>query len=101
MDKKIRLQTGTIEVHGDFSYRSKEQFQITAAPNDQNGYGLFGGRIEYRYPDELWSVAIFGTNLLDRRYRTAGRGTLVNQVGFAYSSVGRPREIGLQLRSRF
>ena len=101
MNKRIRLRTGTIELHGDFSYRSKEQFQITAAPNDQDGYGLFGGRIEYLEPDELWSVALFGTNLLDRRYRTAGRGTLINQVGFAYSSVGPPREIGLQVRSRF
>ncbi|MFL6726541.1 MAG: TonB-dependent receptor [Sphingomicrobium sp.] len=101
MDKRVRLRTGTLELHGDFSYRSKEQFQITPAPNDQNGYGLVGARIEYRQQNDRWCIAIFGTNLLDKRYRTAGRGTLINQVGFAYSSVGLPRQIGLQISSQF
>jgi hypothetical protein len=45
--------------------------------------------------------ALFGTNLADKRYRTAGRGTLIRQFGFTYSSVGMPRQMGFELRSAF
>ncbi|MFL6782273.1 MAG: hypothetical protein ACJ8FE_00385, partial [Sphingomicrobium sp.] len=65
------------------------------------GYGLVGARITLRRRDRHWSIALFGTNLADVRYRTAGRGTLINQVGFAYSSVGMPRQVGLQMSSEF
>jgi len=95
------LKTGTFELHGDYSYRSKEQFQILAAVNDQPGYGLLGARITLRGRDDRWSVALFGSNLADKRYRTAGRGTVIEQVGFAYSSVGMPRQLGVQITSWF
>jgi iron complex outermembrane receptor protein len=95
------VAAGILELHGDYSYRSKEQFQILAASNDQNGYGLVGARLGFRTRDNRWSFALFGTNLADKRYRTAGRGTLIRQVGFTYSSVGMPRQIGVELRSAF
>lgn len=98
---EVPVDGGLLELHGDYSYRSKEQFQLLAASNDQNGYGLLGARIAFRARDDRWSVALFGTNLADKRYRTAGRGTLVRQIGFAYSSVGLPRQLGVQLTSKF
>ncbi|MFL6764145.1 MAG: TonB-dependent receptor [Sphingomicrobium sp.] len=98
---EIPVHSGTLQLHGDYSYRSKEQFQITRALNDQQGYGLLGARLTYRPRNVRWSVAVFGTNLLDRRYRTAGRGTLISQGGFAYSSVGMPRQIGIQIETAF
>jgi iron complex outermembrane receptor protein len=94
---EVPLGSGTLELHGDYSYRSKEQFQILAAVNDQKAYGLLGARITFRARDDRWSVALFGTNLTDERYRTAGRGTLLQQAGFAYSSVGMPRQFGVQI----
>jgi len=101
VDYEVPLRSGTLEVHGDYSYRSKEQFQIIAAINDQDAYGLLGARLTYRTRDNRWSFALFGTNLTDERYRTAGRGTLINQVGFAYSSIGPPRQVGLQVTKSF
>ncbi len=95
------LGFGMLELHGDYSYRSREQFQITPALNDQEGYGLLGARVTFRARDDRWAVALFGTNLTDKRYRTAGRGTLINQTGIAYSSIGMPRELGVQLTTRF
>ena len=92
---------GTLELHADYSFRSKEQFQILPAINDQPGYGLLGARVTFRGPDDRWAIAMFATNLTDRRYRTAGRGTLLNQTGIAYSSVGLPRQFGVQLSARF
>ena len=95
------LGFGTLQLHSDYSYRSKEQFQILPALNDQQGYGLLDARIALRSSDERWAVALFGTNLTDVRYRAAGRGTLLGQTGIAYSSVGLPRQIGVQLSTRF
>jgi iron complex outermembrane receptor protein len=91
------VRAGTIQLHGDFSYRSKEQFQILAASNDQKGYALVGARLTLRPRNRHWSIALFGTNLADVRYRTAGRGTLINQAGFTYSSIGMPRQFGVQI----
>lgn len=94
---EMPLGSGTLELHGDYSYRSKEQFQIIAAINDQEAYGLLGARVTFWTRNDRWSFALFGTNLTDERYRTAGRGTLITQVGFAYSSIGMPRQVGLQV----
>jgi iron complex outermembrane receptor protein len=98
---ELPVSFGSVELHGDYSYRSKEQFQITPALNDQKGYGLIGARITLRPLNRHWSIALFGTNLADVRYRVAGRGTLISQVGFAFSTVGMPRQVGLQMSSEF
>jgi len=101
IDYDIPVRPGILELRGDYSYRSKEQFQLVAAANDQRAYGLLGARIILRPPDGRWSLALFGTNLTDKRYRTAGRGTLMHIVGFAYSSVGLPRQVGLEFTRDF
>ena len=98
---EVPLGTGTLELHGDYSYRSREQFQLTASPFDQPAYGLLGARVTFRSRDDRWSAALFATNLTDERYRTAGRGTGIAQTGIAYSSVGLPRQWGLQLTAAF
>ena len=98
---ELPIRPGTIEFHGDYSFRSKEQFQIVAALNDQDGYGLLGARLAFRTRDDSWIFALFGTNLSNERYRTAGRGTLINQAGVAYSSIGLPRQVGAQITKRF
>jgi iron complex outermembrane receptor protein len=92
---------GTLELQAQYSFRSKEQFQILAALNDQQAHGLVDARISLRSSDSRWAVALFGTNLTDERYRTGGRGTLLGQTGIAQSSVGLPRQIGVQLSTRF
>ena len=100
-DYNLTLPYGQLELHGDFSFRSSEQFQILPALNDQRAYGLLGARVTYRAPDHRWSIALFGTNLADKRYRTAGRGTLIHQAGFAYSSIGMPLQLGVQFSRSF
>jgi iron complex outermembrane receptor protein len=98
---EIPVRLGLVEIRGDYGYRSKEQFQLVAAANDQQAYGLLGARLSLRSLDERWSIALFGTNLTNERYRTAGRGTLMRLAGFAYSSIGIPRQVGLQVTSNF
>ncbi len=95
------FKSGTLELHADYSFRSNEQFQLLAALNDQEAFGLLGARITWRPTHGRWSAAILGANLTDRRYRTAGRGTLIEQVGIAYSSIGIPRQLALHLTASF
>ena len=100
LDYTLPLGANTLELHGDYSYRSREQFQFLPSPFDQPGYGLLGARLTLRGPDDRWSAALFGTNLLDKRYRAAGRDGL-DEVGFANSLIGQPRQVGLEFRAGF
>ncbi len=95
----LQMRPGELELHGDFSYRSREQFQIVASPHDQEGYALLGARIAFRPGNKLWSFALFGTNLTDVRYRVAGR-DLASQVGWAYSNIAMPRQFGIEVRTK-
>ena len=101
VDYWLPLGPNKLAVHGDYSYRSHEQFQLLASPFDQPGYGLFGARVALRDGQDHWSVALFGTNLTDQRYRTAGRGPGLQDVGIANSVIGLPRQLGVELRAGF
>ena len=96
VDLETPAHGGTVALHADWSYRSKEQFQIAPAVNDQPGYALLGARIGWRSVDGRRSLALFGANLTDKHYRTAGRGTQIEQTGIIFSSVGLPRQIGIE-----
>lgn len=95
IDYWLSLGAHTLELHGDYSHRSREQFQLVASAWDQAGYGLLGARVTLRGAGERWSVALFGTNLTDEHYRNAGRSGLT-EVGVAYSNIGLPRQVGVQ-----
>ena len=101
LDYGVPVGGNRLELHGDYSYRSHEQFQLLASDFDQPGYGLLGARVTLRGPADRWSIALFGTNLTDNRYRAAGRGTGVQDVGFANSVIGLPRQVGVELSLGF
>ena len=100
LEYEMPAGSGTLALHGDFSYRSREQFQLIASPFDQEGYVLLGARVGYK-TDNGWSFALFGTNLLDERYRVAGRTTTLRNVGFINSVIGQPRQIGVEIGRNF
>ena len=91
-DAAIRLGAGQADLHVDYGYRSREQFQLTPSPFDQPGYGLLGARIGYSPRERNWSLALMATNLLDKAYRSAGRLPL--------SIIGQPRQVGVQFKVR-
>jgi len=93
VDYSVPLGRHTIALHGDYGYRSREQLQLLPSPFDQPGYGLVGARATLRGEDGRWSVALFGTNLTDERYRAAGREGV--------SIVGLPRQVGVEVRAGF
>lgn len=62
-------------------------------------YGLLNARFVYRPQDANWEVAVFGTNLTDERYMDGGFYSPIWELDF--STVGRPREGGIELNVLF
>ena len=100
-DYSLPVGRNQLTLHADYSYRSREQFQLFSSLFDQPGYSLLGVRLTFRNAQERWSIALFGLNLLDKRYRAAGRGTGLTEVGFANSVIGLPRQLGVEVKAGF
>ncbi len=86
------------------------QSEVNYAPNGdpgaiQKAYGLLGGRIGVSAPDKAWSLALYGTNLLDERYAaqiTASPVTALNPGGYIqYFSPDSVRRVGVSLDVAF
>lgn len=65
-------------------------------------YGVTNLRLRYR-ADEVWEVAVYGTNITDETYYTSGLdGRASNSpVGTLSYGLGTPREWGLTLTARY
>lgn len=87
----VPLSGGSLIFNADYTYRSKEQFQIVASPVDQSAYGLASARATWRPAKGSWSLAIFATNLTGQYYRVAGRNNT--------SIAGQPRLFGIQFEA--
>lgn len=91
---------GSVLLRADYSHRSSFYGQIGNAPEErEDAYGLFNARIEYRTPDEKWSLAVYGINLADREYARV-RNYFPGFIGFALWNTDR-REIGLKGKYNF
>ncbi|MDX9874745.1 MAG: TonB-dependent receptor [Spongiibacteraceae bacterium] len=66
-------------------------------------YGLLNARVSYTPHEGNWSVALFGTNLLDEEYLIGAMdlSTGDNYSGFISEFLGRPREVGVELKVTF
>jgi len=90
----------TLSLRGDLSAYSK--FYNDVANTElvaQSGYGIVNSRLTYTSPDESWTLALFATNLTDRRYFVSGNAS--GAFGLAEVSYGRPREWGVTLGAKF
>ncbi|WP_207762432.1 TonB-dependent receptor [Niveispirillum lacus] len=90
----------TLSLRGDLSAYSK--FYNDVANTElvaQSGYGIVNSRLTYTSPDESWTLALFATNVTDRRYFVSGNAS--GAFGLAEVSYGRPREWGVTLGAKF
>ena len=68
-----QLGAGDLYLGTTFSYRSEtSQFEIPNPYLDQDGYGLLDASAVYTAPSGIWSIGIYGKNLLDKEYKTSG-----------------------------
>ncbi|MBP7338628.1 TonB-dependent receptor [Niveispirillum sp.] len=92
---------GVTTINLDYAWRSAQYGSasdvdaVRIAP-----YGLLNGQIEHAFPNGQWKLAVFATNLADRKYLTGGL-NLLSLVGVQRFDMGRPREIGIRLRSAY
>lgn len=96
---KVDLEDlGSITPRVDWSYRSKIFFN---APNTtfENGYSLYTARVTWNSPDNAWSIALSGTNLGNKLYKTYELAP--GGLGFNRVAYGRPREWALSVKRVF
>jgi iron complex outermembrane receptor protein len=94
---------GEIRASVDWNWRSKVQLVGSAIYRDslrQPSYGLLGARIAAKIESIDGEVALFGTNLTNKRYSISGV-QFDNSLGFNSLYAGEPRLIGIQLTTRF
>lgn len=92
---------GDLMLRGDWTYRSHYFNEPTNSTIiDQDGFSLFNARIAWTSPAERFEVALFGTNLTDKRYIASGLSSATS-FGLEEANFGRPREWGASLKYSF
>jgi iron complex outermembrane receptor protein len=67
------LAGGLFNVNSTLSYRSKsQQFERPIPGLDQKGFSLWNAGATYDLPGGHWTVGLYGKNLLNKKYVTAG-----------------------------
>jgi len=90
----------------NWNWQSDINYSISGDPGTiQKAYGLLGGRIGVSAPDKAWSVALYASNLLDKRYAaqiTPSPVTALNPGGYVqYFSPDSVRRAGISLDVAF
>lgn len=69
-------------------------------PTEQKPYGLVNARVAYTTSGAgNWTIAVFSTNLFDKRYKTYGFSSL--STGYSLAYFGAPREFGVTVSRLF
>jgi iron complex outermembrane receptor protein len=92
--------SGNLIPRVDFSYRTRVALDNTnSLPIRQGAYGLLNASVGWSDNQDLWRVAVGGTNLTDRIYLVSG--AFNGAAGVADGTYGRPREWYLTVRRSF
>jgi iron complex outermembrane receptor protein len=99
---------GTLSAHIETYWQDKVVYivnNLTAGAQADEGwaYALVNGRLQFAgipLQKGRLDLAVFGRNLLDRKYRTYGI-DFGPQFGYAVNNYGNPRTFGLQLTYNF
>jgi iron complex outermembrane receptor protein len=94
---------GDLTASLDYNWRDDQtttNSDVNAAHIDS--YGLLSARAQLELPGEHWTIAAFATNLTDETYFIGGIDFgRAGQIGSDNRDVGRPREIGVELKFRY
>ncbi|EAQ96455.1 TonB-dependent receptor [Congregibacter litoralis] len=82
------LAGGNLLINTNYSYKGDvQQFEIASEDIDQEAYGLLNASIVWTSGDDHWLVGLYGKNLTDEEYRTAG---------YCFGTSGCPSSLGLE-----
>ncbi len=94
---------GAVTVNADYNWVDDQK--STVRRNNtviMPAVGLLNARLQYVSADNRYTIAVFGTNLTNRYYLVGGTRFGAERTVLADSvDVGRPREIGAELRFSF
>jgi iron complex outermembrane receptor protein len=96
----IDNDSGKLTASADVVYTSKQYFELFN--NDalaQSKYAVANARLSYAMADGRYTVAIWGKNIFDRIYRTAG--VDATGLGLLVHYIGEPRTYGLSASVKF
>jgi iron complex outermembrane receptor protein len=104
----IDMQSGKLVLTTTYAYRSTATFYTSATPLppaaqdaiSQKGFGLLSARASLALSGMPLTLAVFGQNLTDRKYRSAAT-NLPAPLGYAAYSPGAPRTFGGSIRYSF
>ena len=89
-----------LRLSADYSYRSRTHKDPGNTPElTQGGYGLANARLTFVPGRGSWQLAIYGTNLADKRYLSAAGASVLSSIGLVEGQFGRPREWGATLQA--
>lgn len=88
----------TTTLHLDGTYSTRQYFDPWNKLS-QDSYGLLNARVDFRFAEDRWGVALWGKNLADKFYFT-NRIDLPS-FGYLYEHIGNPRTYGITLDYRF
>jgi iron complex outermembrane receptor protein len=94
------LPIGDLTARVNWYHANKQTYSLRSDTLDQNKYGVLSGRLSLALPDGKTEIALFGENLLNRRYLNSG---ISFEDGFAVGLgyYGAPRMYGLEVRRSF
>lgn len=102
---------GDLEFDVSQGYRGKSrcntdsafQGECVISPNFQVGTSQqrTDARLDWHTPDDRWGVALYGTNVFNKRYVTGVNNITATVFGTPFASITPPRVWGLELRAKF
>jgi iron complex outermembrane receptor protein len=95
------LSNYVVGVQLDYNYRSTltaPRGVIDSAIGTLRGYGLLNARVELRQPTSQWTVAVYGQNIGNVRYRTIEQS---DGAGDNSEAFGPPASYGVRLSKKF
>lgn len=92
---------GALQANASAAYKSSMHLDDLDVEGDQPAYTLVNLRLQISdIKGSRYSVAAFGNNVFDERYRVGVAG-LMNDVGFLTSIYGEPATYGLEVSAKF
>ncbi len=88
----------------DYGFKSAITYDVSnvAGLITEQAYGLLNGKLTFGVKNTGWSVSLFGTNLLDRRYIVGGWDQCTaSALDFCVVEYGAPREYGIAGEYRY
>ncbi|MPS67261.1 MAG: TonB-dependent receptor [Novosphingobium sp.] len=112
--QKVPLGSGSFAVTGAYSYIGAQHFDAVRAADQASaatkaayetenslgrvpGYGVFNGRIAYRFDNPDIEIAVYGRNITNNEYLLRRFPDLYRTLGIVAAYVGQPATYGVEL----